>query len=89
MQDGIDDAESEVVQDLLFIAVESQPVASSVVELGWVQNGIDGAEAEAIAWINNIGGAGVASSVVTLGWVQDGVDDIEVKAIEELCQYRV
>ena len=84
MQDGIDDAESEVVQDLLFIAVESQPVASSVVELGWVQDGIDGAEAEAIAWINNIGGAGVASSVVALGWVQDGVDDVEVEAIENL-----
>ena len=84
MQDGIDDAESEVVQDLLYIAVVSQPVASSVVELGWVQDGIDGTEAEAIAWINNIESAGVASSVVALGWVQDGVDDIEVEAIEEI-----
>ncbi len=84
MQDGIDDAESEVVQDLLYIAAASQSVASSVVGLGWVQDGIDGTEAEAIAWINNIESAGVASSVVALGWVQDGVDDIEVEAIEEI-----
>ena len=84
MQDGIDDAESEVVQDLLYIAAASQSVASSVVGLGWVQDGIDGTEAEAIAWINNIGGAGVASSVVALGWVRDGVDDVEVKAMEDL-----
>ena len=84
MQDGIDDAESEVVQDLLFIAAASQSVASSVVSLGWIQDGIDGTEAEAIAWINNIESAGVASSVVALGWVQDGVDDIEVEAIEEI-----
>ena len=84
MQDGIDDAESEVVQDLLYIAAVSQSVVSSVVGLSWVQDGVDGAEAEAIAWINNIGGDAVASSVVALGWVQDGVDDVEVKAIEEL-----
>ena len=84
VQDGIDDAESEVVQDLLYIAAVSQPVASSVVGLGWVQDGIDGTEAEAIAWINNTGGAGVASSVVALGWVQDSVDDVEVEAIENL-----
>ena len=56
----------------------------SVVALGWVQNGIEDIEAEAIDWINNITGAEAMSAVVALGWVQDGIDDLEVKTIEEL-----
>ena len=84
IQDGIDGAESEAVQDLLYIAVVSRPVASSIVSLGWVQDGIDDVEARAIDWMRNIGSAEVASSVVSLAWMQDGIDDVEVKTIEEL-----
>ena len=82
IQDGIDGIESEVIEDLLYIALLSRPVASSIVSLGWVQDGVDGIEAEALGWVNNIGSAEVASSVVSLDWVEDGIDEIEVKAIE-------
>ena len=83
-QDGIDGTESGAIQDLLYIAVLSRPVASTMVSLTWVQDGIDDVEAGAIRWINNIRTAEVASSAVSLGWVQDGIDAVEVKTIEEL-----
>ena len=82
IQDGIDDTESEAIQDLLYIAVVSRTVAASIVSLSWVQDGVHDVEAEAFRWMNNMGSAKVASSVVSLGWVEDGIDEIEVKAIE-------
>ncbi len=84
VRDGLDDAELEAIQDLLYIAVESRSIASSIVSLDWMQDDMDDVEASAVAWINNIGSAEVASSVVSLGWMQDGVDALEVKTIEEL-----
>ena len=84
MQDGIDSLEASALQDLLYIAVASRSVASSVVSLSWVQDGVDELEAEAIDWINNFGGPQVALSLVSLGWMQDGVGEMEVKAIEEI-----
>ncbi len=76
--------ESKAIQDLLYVAVLSRPVTSSLVSLGWMQDSIDEEEAGAIDWINNIGAAEVASSVVSLGWVQDGIDAMEVETVEEL-----
>ena len=84
VQDGFDDRESEVVQDLLYIAVTSRSVAASIVSLNWVQDGVHDVEAEAFRWLNNIGSAEVAASVVSLGWVVDGIEEIEVKAIEKI-----
>ena len=84
MQDGIDGTEAEAIQALLYIAVTSRSVVSSLISLGWVRDGITDDEAEAIDWINNMAGAEVMSAVVTLGWVRDGIDDLEVKTIEEL-----
>ena len=81
-QDGIDDTESEAIQDLLYVAVTSRSVVASIVSLSWVQDGIHDVEAGAFRWLNNIGSAEVASSVVSLGWVEDGIEEIEVKAIE-------
>ena len=81
-QDGIDDTESEAIQDLLYVAVTSRSVAASIVSLGWVQDGILDVEARAFRWLNNIGSAEVATSVVSLGWIQDGIEEVEVKAIE-------
>ena len=69
---------------MLYIAVTSRSVVSTLVSLGWVRDGISDDEAEAIDWINNITGAEVMSAVVALGWVRDGIDDLEVKTIEEL-----
>ena len=82
--DGIDFRESEVVQELLYIAVSSRSVVSSIVALDWLQDGIEDLEGEAINWIGNFGDAEVASSVVALGWVQDGIEEVEVKAIQQL-----
>ena len=82
VQDGFDDRESEVVQDLLYIAVTSRSVVASIVSLSWVQDGIDDVESGAFRWLNNMGSGEVASLVVSLGWVQDGVEEIEVRAME-------
>lgn len=84
MTDGIHGPETAAVQDLLYIAVSDRAVASSIVTLGWVQDGVDGVEAAAIEWMGNVASAEVAASVVSLGWVRDGVEEIEVKAIEHL-----
>ena len=85
MQDGMDDSESEALQELLYIAVTSRAVVSSLISLDWVQDGISDDEAAAIDRINNIASAEVMSAVVALGWVRDGIDDdLEVKTIEEL-----
>ena len=84
VRDGIDERESEAIQDLLYIAVTSRSVVASIVRLSWVQDGIDDVEAGALSWLNNIGSAEVATSVVTLGWVEDGIDEIEVEAIETI-----
>ena len=64
--------------------IGSAEVATSVVSLGWVADGIDEIEVKAIEELSYmaIGDAKFASSVVSLGWVADGVDEIEVKAIE-------
>ncbi len=82
--DGLDARESEVIQDLLYIAVTSRPVVSSIVDLDWMHDGIEDLEAEAVRWMNNFGDEEVASSVVALSWVQDGIEEIEVKTIQEL-----
>ena len=73
-----------MIQDLLYIAVTSRSVATSIVSLNWVQDGIHDVEAGAFHWLNNIGSVDVVSSVVSLGWLEDGIEEIEVKAIEEI-----
>ena len=65
VRDSIDDRESEVIQDLLYIAVTSRSVVASIVSLGWVQDGIHDVEAGAFRWLDNMGSAEVASSVVS------------------------
>ena len=84
LRDGIDDTEAKAIQDLLYVAVVSLPIASLLVSLDWVQDGIDDVEAGAIRWLNNMNAVEVVSSVVSLDWVRDGIDDVEVKSIESL-----
>ena len=84
VKDGIDDAEAEAVQDLLYIAVMSRSVTSSLVSMPWVQDGVTRSEAGAIGWMNNFGEAEVASAVVSLEWMQDGINSAEVRTLEEL-----
>ena len=69
---GINEIESEAIQNLLYIAVVSRPVASLSSPC---QDGIDDVEAGAFRWLNNMRSADVASSVISLSWIQDGVDD--------------
>ena len=86
VQDGFDDRESEVVQDLLYIAVTSRSVAATIVSLSWVQDGIEDVEVDAIENVGYLANedAKVASSVVSLDWVGDGIEDAEVDLIEAL-----
>ena len=82
--DGIDGGESEVIQDLLYIAVVSRPAVSLIISQDWVVDGVDEVEAEAIGWMRNIGDADVVSQVISLEWVRDGIDHSEVLTIEDL-----
>ena len=72
------------MQNLLYVAVASRSVASTIVSLGWIQDGIDDLEAGAIDWMANIESAEVASAIVVLGWVQDGISELDVETIENL-----
>ena len=83
-QGYISDTESKAIQRLLYIAVTSRSVASSIVSFGWIRDGVDKTEGEALRWIDNIGSAEVASSVVSLDWVQDWIGAEEVRTIQEL-----
>lgn len=85
--DGIDGTESETLQDLLYIAVDSRSVVTSIVAIPWMQDHLTKLEAEAIAWLKNFSAEGTASSVavlVALDWLQDDIEELEVKAIQEL-----
>ena len=66
---GIDDVEVKTIEELSYIANEE--VASSVVSLGWVQDGIEGLEVKTIEELSYIANkdTGVGLSVVSLGWV--------------------
>ena len=84
VSDGIDNAESKVLQELLYLAVLSRPAVSNIIQMAWVQDGVDKQEAEAINWVDSSGDADVALSVTELAWVRDGIEELEVKTIEEL-----
>ena len=57
---------------------------SNIVQMAWVQDGVDSQEAEAIKWVDNSEDADVALSVTELAWMQDGIEELEAKTIEEL-----
>ena len=82
--DGITNAESNVLQELIYLALLSRPAVSNIIQMAWVQDGVDKQEAEAIDWVNNSGDADVALSVTELAWVRDGIEELEVKTIEEI-----
>ena len=58
-------------------------LASSIEQLGWIQDGVDGVESEAVQDLLYIAVVSrpVASSIVSLGWMRDGIDDVEAGAI--------
>ena len=58
-------------------------LASSIKELGWVEDGIEGIEYEVIENLLYVAvlSRTVASSIVSLGWFQDGDDDTEAEAL--------
>ena len=64
--------------------IKSAEVASSVVSLGWVQDGMDDVEVKTIEYLSYIANrdAGVGLSVVSFGWLQDGIEDVETRAID-------
>ena len=84
VKDRLDDRESEVVQDMLYIAVTSRTAAADIVSLRWVQDGIDDFEPEAFHWLNNMKSGDLVSLVVSLAWAQDGVEETEVRAMQEI-----
>ena len=63
---------------------EDPRLASSIKELGWVRDGIDSTESEAIQDLLYIAvtSRSVVSSLVSLSWVQDGIGTDEAEAID-------
>ena len=61
-----------------------EEVASSVVALSWMQDGIEEIEVKTIEELSYIAydHVGLASSVVDLSWVQDGITGVEAEAID-------
>ena len=88
VSDGISSPESPVVQELLYIAVSSRPVASSVVALSWVEDGVDRIEADTIRNLVYLADDDVriAEEVLSLGWTQDGIEDAEAGAMKVLAR---
>ena len=84
VQDGVSETETETIQDLLFVAVTSHTVVSSILSFTWVQDGMEEVEADAINWLNNIGSAEVTSAAASLGWVEDGIEPIEAGVIQQI-----
>ena len=99
VQDGIDPLESKALGwvaqipcgacnfdlDRGLVCLDNAGLASSVVSLGWVEDGIDSyAEVSVIAALEYIGGknAELASSVVSLVWVQDALDSQEAEVLD-------
>ena len=64
-------------------------VASSVVSLGWVQDGIEELEVKTIENLSYIAydSAEVASSIVSLSWVQDDIGELEAGAIDWMSNF--
>ena len=85
VEDGIDDAESEVLEDLLYIAVSSRPLVSSIVALGWVQDRIDRDEAAAIEQLSYLAtrDAGAAMRIVGMPFVET-IEPPDISAIKSL-----
>ena len=65
-------------------------VASAVVSLGWMQDGIDGAEVTTIEELSYIANrdARVGLSLVSLDWVGDGLQGVEAEAINWIGNFR-
>lgn len=78
--------EAEAIQDFLYIAVDSTRLARSMVELRWVQDGINAVEAETIGWLANFKTESVptVTTLVSLAWLQDGVEEHEADAVKFL-----
>ena len=84
--DGLSDAESVAVRELVYLAPASLAIASSIVDLDWVQDGIDPMEANTVWTFSTLAwkDVGIASSVIGFGWVQDGINQTEFQALDEL-----
>ena len=66
----------------LWLEQQDPKLASSIKQLAWTQDGIDGAESKAIQSLLYIAvlSRPVASSIVSLTWVQDDIDELEGEA---------
>ena len=87
MQDGIEDIEWQAIRWVNNF--DGGDVATSVVALAWMQDGVDDLEVNAIKELFFIDqdDSGVASSVVGLDWVRDRIEVLELEAIGWLNNY--
>ncbi len=70
----------------LWLEQEAPQLASSIKDLDWVRDGIEGVESETVQHILNLARESrpVASAVVSLSWIQDGIDNLDLKTVEYL-----
>ncbi len=83
--DGIDSRESEVVQELLYIAVTNRSVVSSIIALDWLQDEVTDLEAEAVENLSYLSqkNEGQASRIVAMPFLET-LDPPDVSALASL-----
>ena len=84
MKDGIDDAETVALREILYVAQFSRQAAENLLAMVWVRDGVDDEEAKAIDWVVGFNDAANALAITKLPWVQDGIGEVELRAIQEL-----
>ena len=88
VKDGINDAESKALREILYLATLSHPAVANVLEMRWVRDGVDDEEAESLDFVVGFNDPAVALSITKLSWIQDGIDEpSEVRVIRELYSY--
>ena len=85
MQDGIDgSAEIKALREIIYLARFSRTAVLNILAFGWIEDGVDAREANAIDFVVGFNDAANALTITELAWVQDGIEDLELKAIRQL-----
>ena len=86
IEDGIQESESETVQELVHLAAFHEVLTASLIGLPWFADGVAETETEGLEYFSYLASdsKAAASRIVNMSWFVDGVTAIEVSAIENL-----
>ena len=88
MQDGVTEAEGEVIYQLYRIGQNADGADTALAGMAWLQDDITEAEGEVIYHLYRIGqnADGADTALAGMAWLQDDITEPEVAAIEHLYQ---